>query len=321
MKRHLIILIPVFDDWAALQALLREVDAQLACADRTVSALVVDDASTTPPPRALFGPYVHLARLRLLRLKTNLGHQRAIAIGLAYLHAHLPCDQIIVMDGDGEDRPQDVLTLLRQADQEAQEQIILAERAHRRESWVFRAAYAVYRLLFRLAAGQRIRFGNFSLLPFSLLERIVAMPDLWNNYAAALVKARLPMRTVACDRGARLEGKSKMNLVGLVVHGLSAISVYNETFGVRALLASVLVMLVTVSLGVGAAIIRLATGLAIPGWATYAVGLSIVGLLQAITLAVFFVFLILHNRNSLLFVPGRDYAYFVGQVMDQAASG
>ena len=318
MKKRLIILIPVYEDWTVLRLLLRKIEEQLSVGTHTVSVLVVDDASAEPSPVDLFETHPHLAGSRVLRLKVNLGHQRAIAIGLAYLQSHLVCDQVVVMDADGEDRPQDILALLRKSDAESRRPVVFAERAARSESWLFQFFYAAYRLLFRIATGRYIRFGNFSLVPYSLLDRIVASPDLWNNYAAALVKARLPICTVACDRGPRLAGQSKMGLLGLIVHGLSAISVYSETFGARALVASVVVMIGALGVGVAATVIRLATNLAIPGWATYAVGLSVIGVLQAVTLTSFFVFLILHSRNSNSFIPGRDYAYFVGAVLNSA---
>jgi polyisoprenyl-phosphate glycosyltransferase len=180
--------------------------------------------------------------------------------------------------------------------------------------------YWIYRLLFRISTGRRIRFGNFSLIPAAMLRRVVALPDLWNNYAAALVKARLPLQMVPCARGERLDGKSKMGLIGLILHGLGAISVHSEVFGARALIASTFVMVGALGLGLAATIIRLTTKLAIPGWATYAVGLSLIVLLQAVTLTVFFVFLILHSRSNTLFVPGRDYEYFIEEVVNSPAS-
>jgi glycosyltransferase involved in cell wall biosynthesis len=316
MTKRLIILIPVYEDWSSLRLLLGKIDEHLAACGHTVTVLAVDDASVEPPPRDLFCAYQTISALKVLRLKVNLGHQRAIAVGLSYVQAQLACDKIIVMDADGEDRPEDITSLLKTSAEAGERQVVFAERAARSESWAFRMFYNLYRLLFRISTGRRIRFGNFSLIPFTLVGRAVATPDIWNNYAAALVKARLPLVMVACNRGARLAGKSKMSLVSLILHGLSAISVYSEIFGARALIASFVVMLMALALGLAATMIRLTTDLAIPGWATYAVGLSVIGVLQAVTLTAFFVFLILHSRNAPTFIPGRDYAYFVGEVIE-----
>ena len=101
-----------------------------------------------------------------------------------------------------------------------------------------------------------------------------------------------------------------MNYVQLVVHGLSAISIYGDVIGVRALMATVMLAAISVVLIVIAIVIRSATDLAIPGWATYVVGLLFI-LLQSVTISFSFVFLILNGRNNYSFLPQRDYQYFV----------
>lgn len=316
MKECLINLIPVYNDWSALGLLLEGIDKQLTDSEHEVSVLIVDDASVTSPPEDLLEKRQNIAAVRLVRLKANLGHQRAIAIGLSYIRANLPPGTVVVMDADGEDRPEDILRLLGKSAETGGRHVVFAERVVRSESLLFRMFYLLYRFLFRVSTGRRIRFGNFSLIPSSLLSRVVALPDIWNNYAASLVKARLPLQMVACSRGTRLMGKSRMGLIGLILHGLSAISVHSEIFGARALIASSIIMVAALVLGCAAAVIRLTTDLAIPGWATYAVGLSIIAVLQGVTLTVFFVFLILHSRNSTTFVPSRDYEYFIEEVRE-----
>lgn len=316
MKECIINLIPVYEDWSSLRLLLAKIEEHLATSEREISVLIVDDASVTPPPEDLLEERRAIAVVRILRLKVNLGHQRAIAIGLSYIQANLGPGTIVVMDADGEDRPEDISRLLRRSAETGGGHVVFAERANRSESLIFRGFYWLYRFFFRVATGRGIRFGNFSLIPPTLLSRIVALPDLWNNYAASLLKARLPLQMVSCSRGTRLSGESKMGLIGLILHGLSAISVHSEVFGARALIASLVVMLAALILGCVATIIRLTTQLAIPGWATYAVGLSIIAVLQGVTLTVFFVFLILHNRNSTTFVPGRDYEFFIEAVRE-----
>lgn len=314
-ERSLIIVIPAYNDWHALSLLLQSAGIELAKVGKVASVLIVDDASTTPAPADLFISAHPAIEVQVLRLKANLGHQRAIAIGLSYIHDHLRCQRVLVMDADGEDRPQDLPALLQASSAEGDGAVIFAERAKRSEPMSFRLGYACYRWLFRLFTGQAIRFGNFSVIPASLLSRIVCLADLWNNYPAAVIKARFPLSTVACNRGTRLSGSSKMNLIRLILHGLSAISVYNEIFGARALIASISVMLIALMLGVTAVVIRFTTNLAIPGWATYAVGLSVLAILQALSLTAFFVFLILHSRSANVFVPGRDYAYYVAELV------
>jgi hypothetical protein len=138
----------------------------------------------------------------------------------------------------------------------------------------------------------------------------VAVSDLWNHYAAAVFHSRQPYCTIPTRRGRRLGGRSSMNFVALVTHGLSAISVYREVIGVRLLVLSLLLGLMAI-MGLAVTVfLRLATALAIPGWATSAAGLLLVLLLQAIMMAMVFCFVILGNRNSTTFLPVRDYLYF-----------
>ncbi len=162
--------------------------------------------------------------IQVLRLRRNLGHQRAIAVALAYVQQKLPGDAVVVMDADGEDRPEDIH---RRSRTRSNRQILQSrsspERGRRIESFSFKLFYACYRLLHRVLTGRNIKFGNFSLLPRRHLDSIVAYPELWNHYAAAVLKARLPYIGIRADRGKRLSGKSKMSFVGLVVHGLSAL--------------------------------------------------------------------------------------------------
>jgi hypothetical protein len=63
-------------------------------------------------------------------------------------------------------------------------------------------------------------------------------------------------------------------------------------------------------------IIRLVTDLAIPGWATNVVALLLIILIQAVTLSLFFIFLVLNNRNNASFLPERDYVHFISRVKE-----
>ena len=140
----------------------------------------------------------------------------------------------------------------------------------------------------------------------------MATSELWNHYAAAAFTSRQPYETIPTARARRLDGRSKMNFVGLVTHGLSAASVYSDTIGVRLLLAT-LAMIGVDLLALGATVvIRLTTRLAVPGWATTVFGVGLIVLLQATLFLVVFSFMILAGRNSAGFLPRRDYVHFVG---------
>ncbi len=308
------ILLPVFNDWVALGKLLRLVDPVLTRAGIVVRVLVVDDGSTQAMSTGPFGDgFRSIAAVEVLHLRRNLGHQRAIAIGLAYLEAEEPgCQLVVVMDSDGEDDPHDIPRLIERADQTGRRAMIFAERTKRSETLFFRVCYSLYRLVHRVLTGRSVRVGNFSAIPRRRLSSLVATSELWNHYAAAAFTSRQPYETIPTARARRLDGRSKMNFVGLVIHGLSAISVYSDTIGVRLMIATsgligldVAALLLTLG-------VRLTTNLAIPGWATTVFGVLLILLMQATLFLFVFSFMILAGRNAASFLPIRDYIHFVG---------
>jgi glycosyltransferase involved in cell wall biosynthesis len=313
-RDELLILLPVFNDWAALRKLLLALDRELAGAGLMAGVLVVDDGSTEPFEASAAGAdYRAIRRVDLLRLRRNLGHQRAIAIGLAFVEAERPdCRALVLMDSDGEDAPEDVPRLVEKYEAEGRRKIVFAERTKRSESLLFRVFYALYRMVHRVLTGSWVRVGNFSVIPRERLSALVATSELWNHYAAAAFNSKQPYATIPTHRARRLDGSSKMNFVKLVIHGLSAISVYSDAIGVRLLLATLaMIGLDLLALAVTLAI-RLTTNLAVAGWATTAFGVLLIILLQATMFLFVFSFMILAGRNAASFLPLRDYAYFVG---------
>jgi glycosyltransferase involved in cell wall biosynthesis len=308
----LIILIPVFNDWTSLDLLLQNLDAVLKEQGCPAEVLVIDDGSTIPvPPELVSGPLNGIRRFEIVHLRRNLGHQRAIAIGLAFVHATRQTGAIVVMDGDGEDEPADVPRLVAKLRDEGGGKIIFAERTKRLDRPVFRFFYQIYRMLHRVLTGSRVRFGNFSALPFASLTRLVVVSELWSHYAAAVLKARLPYATISTSRARRLAGKPTMDFASLVVHGLSALAVYGDLVGVRLLAAaSVLTLLVAMAF-IATLSVRVTTNLAIPGWATYTSLILVSLLLQIVMMTFFAVLMILSSRSNLTFIPARDYEYFI----------
>jgi glycosyltransferase involved in cell wall biosynthesis len=310
-----VILIPVFNDWDSIAKLLPALDAVLARSGMRAGVLVVDDGSTLDPdPIAGAVAFGALARVDVLCLRRNLGHQRAIAVGLAYVEDCLGADCVVIMDGDGEDDPDDVPRLLARLAEEKQRKIIFAERKRRSESLGFRIFYALYKTLHLALTGKGVRVGNFSAIPRRRLSSLVVVAELWNHYAAAVFRSRQPYCMIPTRRSARLAGRSSMNFVSLVAHGLSAISVYSDVVGVRLLVAAVLLAIVTLAGIAAAVIIRLATSWAIPGWASYTVGLLLVLFVQSIMAALVFSFGMLGSRHGSTFLPRRDYSYFIGSI-------
>jgi glycosyltransferase involved in cell wall biosynthesis len=303
-----VILIPVYDDWEAAAKVLASLDTVMRDRQEDAEVMLVDDGSTTPPASDLLRVHpAHLRAIRILRLRRNVGHQRAIAVGLAFIEANVACDAVVIMDGDGEDRPEDVPRLLDAAERAGGTCVVFAERTRRSEGPVFLLFYTAYRLLHWLLTGVRVRVGNFSVLPSGLLRRLVASSDLWNHYAAAVFKGRLPYEKVKTSRGTRYAGHGRMDVVALVTHGLSAMSVFGDRIGVR-LLAVTAVVAVAAALG-GSAVLLLVRPS--PSWAPFAIAVLVVMLLQWIVMSLFFVITILAGRDSSAFIPLRDYGSYV----------
>jgi len=312
---NLIVLIPVYDDWEAVGLLLERLDNALRVVAGHTHVVLIDDGSAIPADALPRPSLTAIERVSVLALRRNLGHQRALAVGLSYVEAHLPCRALIVMDGDGEDAPADVPRLLDRLKEERDRAVVFAERSKRSESLAFRIFYRLYCVLHWLLTGLRVRVGNFSALPPQMLSRLVVVSDLWNHYPASVYKARLPVALLPTRRAMRLAGQSRMNFVGLVTHGLSAISVFGDRVGVRLLVATgggiALVIFGLVGLlGLRASGV-IPAGYIVPGWAATAAGVLVLLLMHMLMLACLFTFTVLGGRGGSSFLPARDYHFFV----------
>jgi polyisoprenyl-phosphate glycosyltransferase len=248
--------------------LLSNIDFASHDLDCTVSILAVDDGSSEPVPEILQpeGAYAALQAMEIVHLSVNVGHQRAIAIGLAVAAQDADADAVLIMDADGEDRPEDIARLVAAA-RGQRDFVVVAERRRRSERAMFKIFYLLYKMFFKLLTGKLISFGNFSLISKSYVRRLL-VPDLWNHLPAAIMRSRLPIRRVPIDRGRRYAGSSKMNYVSLIVHGLSGISVYSDMIFVRLLIGTLGLMAIGIPVILGVVIMRLFTDQATPGWAT-----------------------------------------------------
>ncbi|MEW6352445.1 MAG: glycosyltransferase [Thermodesulfobacteriota bacterium] len=308
-----VILIPVFNDWASVAELLAQIDSldpdAIPAAPR-LAAVVVNDGGDNIQPEELRD--LRVLSVYILTLVRNFGHQQAIAIGLAYISQHFECTNVVVMDGDGEDLPSDIVRLM-----DAQEQlpgrIVFASRTQRSEGVLFRFFYFLYRKLFHILTGESLSFGNFCIIPNVLVAKLSHIPDISTHFAAGALKARLPMATIPLKRGKRLFGDSKMGFVQLIIHGLRAFAVYLDVISVRLMLASLGVALVAAFGMTVVVLIRCFTDLAIPGWGTSTVlGFAILGL-QSLLSASVMGMLHLSMRNQPPPPPMLSYNYHIAK--------
>jgi polyisoprenyl-phosphate glycosyltransferase len=178
LRKRVGIVIPVLNDWASLDLIITKLSHQAERNKLNFHIFVVDDGSSEKPPCFLGKGQAHVD-IQLIRLANNLGHQRAIAIGLVIASSFEDIGAVVVMDADGEDRPEDVPRLLN-AWGEDPNLIVVAQRSERSEGLVFKFFYALYKLAFRIVTGQKIDFGNFCLIPRASLPSLTYNPAIWN---------------------------------------------------------------------------------------------------------------------------------------------
>ena len=305
-----LILIPSFNDWAALRLLLPRIDWALRGSNWNASVLIVDDASSDSLPENWPGRvYASLAEVSVLRLRSNVGHQRAIALGLYQAHEFGEASTFLVMDGDGEDRAEDLPAMLEEFIRGGGQQAVFAARTRRMESFSFQVFYHVYRAVHWVLTGIEVRVGNFSVLPRLAVTRLMASADLWNHYAAAVYRAKLPRRLLPLARGSRLEGVSRMNFVSLLLHGLGAMSVFSERISARLLVMACVLLLAD-------------GGLFVWNGLTLVTATALVMGLQVLLFATLFALTIVSRRSTLKFLPLRDAPNFIlgATVLQEAGS-
>jgi glycosyltransferase involved in cell wall biosynthesis len=310
------IVIPVLNDWASLDILITKLSDQAERNKFNFHIFVVDDGSSEEPPCFLGRGQAHVD-IQIIRLANNLGHQRAIAVGLVIASSVEDIGAVVVMDADGEDRPDDVPRLL-SAWGEDPNLIVVGQRNERSEGLVFKSFYTLYKLAFRIATGQKINFGNFCLIPRAALSALTYNPAIWNNLAAAITRSTIHRRALPVARGVRFAGKSRMNFQSLLVHGVSAMAVYAEYALLRLFIGSGF-LAVLAGIAIAAVVgIRIGTDWAIPGWASFLVASFAIVFLQALMMSGMALFQLMSLRNVKTFVPAVDATPLVVEVRDVA---
>ena len=306
-RKEIVIVTPVFNDWESFNILIKDLGIVSSKYNLYLNVIAVDDFSTIReyPSNVPLG-----INLQVLRLSSNIGHQRAISIGLCEAFFKYKLDGVVVMDSDGEDKVEDIISLINNTDRSS---IVVAQRSNRTEGIRFSFFYKIYKLVFKLLSGQTMNFGNFCYIPWERLESLVYAPNIWNHLAASILKSKIPLRKVAIPRGKRYFGKSKMNFSGLILHGLGAMSVFIELIFTRILFFLIVFISVLLLIGLVVIIIKLFTTLAIPGWTSNVAGVLTLAILQAIIIILVSAFIVLNSRSTKLFIPAKDSHHFIAE--------
>jgi glycosyltransferase involved in cell wall biosynthesis len=235
------ILVPIYNDWQSVSKLIDEINTLSIDPKFEVSVIIVNDASNhdrQEEEKSLD----NIKSLKILNMKNNQGHARCIATGLRYIYEKEDFDYVIPMDGDGEDKPEEIKEFLSQINGSNSKPIV-GERVKRSESLFFQICYKIHKLITFTFTGKYIKFGNYSCLPKSSVEKMINEKATWNSFSGALTKVENDLITIPSIRGSRYFGPSKMSFYNLIKHSLSIISVFRKTFLIRSALFIILYIL------------------------------------------------------------------------------
>ena len=228
------ILIPVFNDWQSLSKLLNNINNEVQNIDHEISIIIVDDASTFD--RQLETKNLsNVNSVKILVMKENRGHARCIAAGLKYILEKEEFDYVIPMDGDGEDRPEEIKEFIKTIENNP-DKTIVGERVKRSEAFIFKLCYFFHKLITLVFTGHSIKFGNFTCLTKSTIEKLISEKATWNSFSGALTKVEKNKISIPSIRGERYFGPSKMSFSNLLKHSLSIISVFKNAVLIRSAL-------------------------------------------------------------------------------------
>ena len=228
------ILLPAYNDWQSLSKLLNNIDNEIKNIDHEISIIIVDDASNFDRQLDL-NNLSNINSIKVLTMQENRGHARCIATGLKYIFEKEEFDYVIPMDGDGEDRPEEIIEFIKSSEK-APDQTIVGERVKRSEAFIFKFCYFFHKIITLVFTGHSIKFGNFTCLTKSTVEKLVNEKSTWNSFSGALTKVEKNKISIPSIRGKRYFGPSKMSFSNLINHSMSIISVFKKRVLIRSAL-------------------------------------------------------------------------------------
>ena len=228
------ILIPVYNDWQSVFKLLENINSEVSNLDHEFSMTIVNDASIETKPE-LFVNLEKLNSIKIINMKENRGHARCNAAGLKHIFENEEFDYVIPMDGDGEDKPEEIKQLIVNLNYHPDKPIV-GERIKRSEGIFFKFCYFVHKIITSTFTGQSIKYGNYTCLPKSIVEKMINEKATWSSFSGALAKVAKDRATIPSERGTRYFGPSKMSFKNLLIHSLSIVSVFKINVLIRSIL-------------------------------------------------------------------------------------
>ena len=228
------ILIPIYNDWQSVFKLLENIDSEIKGLEDEASVIIVNDASTEQKPEININ-LNNIKSVQVINMKENRGHARCNAAGLKYINEKEDFDYVIPMDGDGEDRPEEIKLLIKKA-KEYPDTVITANRVKRSEGFIFKSCYLIHKYLTYIFTGQSIKFGNYTCLPKFAADKMSKEAATWSSFSGSLSKIAKERKSVPSIRGPRYFGPSKMSFFNLLKHSLSIIAVFKNTVLIRSII-------------------------------------------------------------------------------------
>ena len=229
-----IILIPIYNDRESLKFLIENINNEIKDFNHKISIVVINDASS----QQIIDTYPNIENIHsieIINMKENRGHTRCIASGLKYIFEKKDFDYIIPMDGDGEDRPEEIKQFIELAENSDGKSIV-GERVKRSESLFFKTCYNIHKVLTLIFTGKSIKFGNYTCLSKVTVEKMISEKATWNSFSGSLKKIEKNLLTIPSIRGSRYHGPSQMSFFNLLKHSLAIISVFRKTVLIRSAL-------------------------------------------------------------------------------------
>ena len=228
------ILIPIYNDWQSAFKLLENINSEVSNLGHEFSVIIVNDASTESKPE-LTTNLDNLNSIKIINMRENRGHARCNATGLKHIFENEEFDYVIPMDGDGEDRPEEIKQLVDNLNYHPDKPIV-GERIKRSEGVFFKLCYFAHKLITFIFTGQSIKFGNYTCLTKSTIEKMLTDKATWSSFSGSLAKNCNDRAAIASERGKRYFGPSKMSFLNLIKHSLAIIGVFKFNVLIRSIL-------------------------------------------------------------------------------------
>ena len=230
---NIVILIPIYNDWKSISKLLEDINSNISNLDCKFSIIIVNDASTEESS-INNSNLKNIQSIKVINMKENMGHARCIATGLKHIFEKEEFDYVIPMDGDGEDRPEEIKNFIEQIKLNPHKPVV-GERIKRSEGLFFKICYNSHKILTFTFTGQNIKFGNYTCLSKATVEKMINDKSCWSSFSGALAKLEKDRSSTPSIRGERYFGPSKMSFKNLILHSLSIISVFKMSVLIRSI--------------------------------------------------------------------------------------